>query len=145
MSPIRGSSRVSGAPSAGPTQAVPCRKPLEVALVEELDANVRIELPQLAELAVLSRHERLLHDGHLEVQILLRKVEVGCERLHNLPLLVPLEDEGSRLVEPRDAVVVQDLRVLELRLVLEAGGHLTPICLEIQHFRAHHPHRSTLI
>ena len=47
-----------------------------------------------------------------------------------------LEDERVRLVQPRHAVVVEHLRVLELRLVGEARRLGAPICLEMGCFRA---------
>src|SRR6187551_505345 len=111
------SSRTLSVVSRRLRQAVASGDPLEVALVEQLDLDLRVELPQLAELPVLPRDERLLHHGHLEIEVLLGEVEVGRERLDDLPLRVALEDERRRLVEPRDAVVVEDLRVLELGLV----------------------------
>ena len=96
-----------------------------------------IEALNLAELAVLARHERLLHDGDLDEEVLLGKVEVGRERAHDATVLVALEDERLRLVVPGDAVVVEDLRALHLDTVGEPRGLAPTICLENGIF---HPH-----
>src|SRR6266481_6394697 len=95
-------------------------QPFQIPFVEELHLDVRIPLAELPQLAVLARDERLLHDGQLDVEILVGEVEVGRERLEHAALRVLLEDEGPRLVLPRDAVIVEDLRALELRLAREA-------------------------
>src|SRR5207248_3707334 len=95
-------------------------QPLDVALVEELDLDAGVALAELAQLAVLARHEPLLHHCDLEEQILLRQVEVRRERLGHATVFVPLEYERVRLVRPWDAVEVEDLRTLALGIVLEA-------------------------
>ena len=92
----RGTPRRCGrAPGAvrTPAQAVVPGEPLEVALVEQLDLDLGIELAKLAQLAVLAGDERLLHHRHLEVEILLRKVEVGREGLDDPALRVAREHE----------------------------------------------------
>ena len=109
-------------------------EPLEVALVEELDLDVRVPLAQLAKLAVLPGDERLLHQGDLDVQILLGEVEVRRERFGDAAVLVLFEDERSRLVLPGHAVVVQHLGALELGLVREPRWLCAAICLEIRDF-----------
>src|SRR4051812_19206110 len=90
-------------------------EPFEIPLVEELDPDVGVALAQLPDLSVLPRDERLLHLRDLDIEILLGEVEVGRKRLGDAAGLVRLEDERRRLVRPRDAVVVEDLRALELR------------------------------
>src|SRR5439155_44247 len=72
-------------------------QPFQVPLVEELHLHVRIPRAQLAQLPVLARHERLLHDGQLDVEILVGKVEIGRERLEHAAVLVLLEHEGDRI------------------------------------------------
>src|SRR6476661_4625611 len=91
-------------------------KGLDVAPVEQLDPYVRAQLPQPAQLAVLLGHERLLHGGDLEVEILLGQVDV--------------EGEGMRLVFPGNAVVVEDLRTLELGLVGEGRRRVARVGVE---------------
>src|SRR5450759_37197 len=110
---------------------------LDVAPVEELDADSRVKRSQLAQLAVLARHERLLHDRDLQVEILLGKVEVGREGLADAALGVAFEYERGGLVLPGDSVVIEDARAFGLGLVREPGGFRTAICLEIDTFEAH--------
>src|SRR6266568_3417974 len=118
-------------------ELVSLRQALDVALVEELHAHVGIALAQLPQLAVLPRHERLLHHSDLHIQVLLGQVEVWLEGLDDAAVLVLLEDEGLRLVLPGHTVVVQDLGAFELCLVREAGRFLASICLEIRRFQYH--------
>ena len=90
--------------------------------------------PELPQLPVLPRDERLLHHGDLDVEILIREVEVGPERLDHRPVLGLLEDERPRLVLPGHAVVVEQLGALEFRVVRKTRISLPAICLEIRHF-----------
>src|SRR4029079_16968073 len=110
---------------------------LDVALVEELDIHIGIPFFQLAQLAVLARDERLLHHRDLEIEVLLGQVEVRSERLEDATALVDLELERPRLVQPGNAVVVEDLGALELGLVLEDGRLGAAICLENRGLRRH--------
>src|SRR5450830_745671 len=109
--------RHSKGASGGQIEAVALGQSLNVAPVEELDADSRIELSQLAQLAVLARHERLLHDRDLQVEILLGKVEVGREGLADAALGVAFEYERGGLVLPGDSVVIEDARAFGLGLV----------------------------
>jgi len=118
------------------------REALDVAPVEELDPNLRIEPLKLAKLPVLPCDEGLLHHGHLDEEILLRKVEVGRERAHNSTLVVAVEDERVRLVIPGDSVVIEDLRALELAAIGEPGRSRATICLENGTFYPHLCHGS---
>ena len=111
---------VTPSPLRGEAEAIALRKALDVAPVEELDVDVRVEPSQFPELAVLASDERLLHHGHLDEEILLREVEVRRERAGNASLLVPLEDERMRLVVPADAVIVEDLGALKLHPIRKA-------------------------
>ena len=61
-------------------QPVALGEVLDVATIEELDLDVGVQPPYLAQLAVLSGHERLLHHRDLDVEVLLGKVEVRRER-----------------------------------------------------------------
>src|SRR6476469_2085675 len=105
-------------------------KGLDVAPVEQLDPHVRAQLPQPAQLAVLLGHERLLHGGDLEVDILLGQVEVVSECLERVAVLVEVEGEGMRLVFPGNAVVGEDLRTLELGLVGEGRRRVARVGVE---------------
>jgi Icc protein len=116
-------------------ESVSLGQALDVALVEELDVDVRIDLAQPPQLAVFAGGERLLHHRQFEVEILLGEVEVGRERLDDAALVVALEDERARLVLPRHAVVVEDLRALPLVLARERRLVGAEICLETGHFK----------
>src|SRR5471032_273809 len=140
--PRRCARRVGAVCSGRLRQPVTGCEPCEVALVEELDLHIRVELSQLAELPVLAGDERLLHHGHLQVQVLVPEVEVGRERLGDAALIVAGEHEGRRLVFPRDSVPVQDLCVLELRRVGKAWRLRAAECLENRRFRLHIRQRS---
>src|SRR5450759_331279 len=129
--------RHSKGASGGQIEAVALGQSLNVAPVEELDADSRIELSQLAQLAVLARHERLLHDRDLQVEILLGEVEVGCERLADTAFIVPREHERGGLVLPRNSVIVENARAFDFCLVREPRGFRTAICLETGAFEAH--------
>ena len=74
----------------------------EVAGVEQLDVEVRVELAQAAELAVLLADELLAERRHLEVQVEVRQVEVRREALDDVAVEVPEDREGVRLVLPAD-------------------------------------------
>jgi hypothetical protein len=91
-----------------------------VALVEELDLDVGVELPQATGLAVLLRHQLLVQRGDLDVEVVAGEVEVGTEGLDRASLLVPLKRELRGLVLPVDAVEVEQLGELPLRVVGEA-------------------------
>src|SRR5207247_9769459 len=74
-----------------------------------------------AQLAVLSGHEGLLHHRYLDVEILLRQVEVGREGQRDAAVLGFLERERPRFVLPRNPVKVQQAGTFALRVVREAG------------------------
>jgi anti-anti-sigma factor len=98
---------------------------LEIVAEQHLhvDPGVRARLPHLPPLPV---PQVALHHGALDVEVEVRKIEVGRERLANGPVFVLLEHERVRLVEPRDPVLVEDARELLLDGVRETwlGGVL---------------------
>ena len=99
----------------------------EVARVEQLDPDVRVELAQPAELAVLLAHQLLLERGQLDVQLDVREVEVGREALDDVPVQVPADRERVGLVGPADVVEVEDARELGLARMRErADPVVTP-------------------
>ena len=114
--------------AAGPGQRVDQRDPAElqhqrpeVAGIEQLDPDVRVELTQPAQLAVLLAHEALLERRQLEVQVEVGQVEVGREALDDRAVEVPQDRERVRLVLPADLVEVEDPRQLRLARVGERG------------------------
>jgi len=113
------------------------REALDVAPIEELDPDVRIQPLNLAKLLVLAGDQRLLHHRHLDEEVLLGEVEVGRERTHHAPLLIAFQNEGVRLVIPAYPVVVEDLRALNLDPIRESRRLRSTICLENGTFDPH--------
>src|SRR6266550_8715835 len=105
---------------AGEVEAESLSQALDVAPVEELDPNVRVALAKFPQLAVLSCHERLLHHRHLNVEVLLREIEVGREGLRDTAVLALRQRERPRLVLPGNAVKVQQTGAFALCVVREA-------------------------
>src|SRR5512141_1039742 len=93
-----------------------------VALVEDLAVHARVQLAEAAHLPVLLRHELLVQRRDLDVEVVLREVEVGGEPLDHVAVLVPLEIERRGLVLPVDLVEVEQLRELALAGVGEPNG-----------------------
>ncbi len=119
---------------------VPLGQTFDVALVEELDADFRVQLPQSPELAVLPGHEGLLHHRDLDVEILLGKEEVRGECTRDASFGVLLEHERAWLVLPGDPVPVEDLGTLALGVVDESRRLGAAICLERSAFRGRIAH-----
>src|SRR5688572_29017122 len=112
-----------GLTSAGAVLEAVLRDEREVVpLIEHLASDLRIALPELPDLPVLPGHQLLVERGDLDVEIELRKEEVGGESTDDVPLTVPLDVEGSGLVVPGDPVEVEELCELALRGVGEADG-----------------------
>jgi len=91
-----------------------------VPLVEELDLDLRVQLPEASGLAVLLGHQLLVQGGDLDVEVIDGQVEVGAEALDRLVVLAPLQGKLSRLVLPGDPVEVEQFGELALRVVREA-------------------------
>ena len=91
----------------------------EVAGVEQLDPDVRVQLAQPAQLAVLLAHELLLERRELDVQVEVGQVEVGREALDDVAVEVPADRERVGLVGPADLVEVEDPGQLRLARVGE--------------------------
>src|SRR5438034_4566975 len=80
----------------------------EIAPVEQLDPDFRVQLPQAAELAVLLAHQALLQRRKLHVKIQDGQIEVRREALQDRTVEVPQDREHVRLVLPADLVEVED-------------------------------------
>src|SRR5665811_2134327 len=94
----------------------------EVARVEELDSEARVELAQPAQLAVLIPDQALLERGELHVEVQLGKVEVGAEALEDRAGAVEEDRERLWLVLPGDGIEVEDPAQLRLAGVSEGRG-----------------------
>jgi hypothetical protein len=90
-----------------------------VPLVEDLALDVRIELLQPANLAVLLRDQLLIEGRYLDVNVELGKVEVGRETVRDRARPVPIDVERRRLVEPVDLIEVEQPSELPLAVVRE--------------------------
>src|SRR5680860_1844631 len=95
-----------------------------VALVEHLDPGARVELAEPARLAILLGHELLVERRDLDVEVVRAEIEVGRETLHRVVVDVAFEGERPRLVLPVDAVEVEELGELALRVAV-SYTHLT--------------------
>src|SRR5262245_1139849 len=90
-----------------------------VALIEDLAVDAGVQLAKPAHLPVLLRDQSLVQRGDLDVQVVLREVEVRREPLHDVAVAIPLEVERRRLVLPVDLVEIQQLRELAFAGVRE--------------------------
>src|SRR5215212_8243180 len=93
-----------------------------IALVEDLAVDPRVELAQPPNLAVLLRDELLVQRRDLDVEVVRRQIEVGCEALRRAAVAVPFEIEGPGLVLPVDLIEVEQLPELALAGVGETEG-----------------------
>ena len=75
----------------------------EIPAVKDRRVDLWVEIPQPAQLAVLSCDELLAKDGQLDEQIMLGKKEVRTEGGSRVSGRIPLQNELNGLVEPRDA------------------------------------------
>src|SRR5579885_174248 len=95
---------------------------LKILLIKHLDVNMRINRAQKLYFTVFSRHQRLLHGGQFDVQIELRKIEIGGERLRHIAVLVPLQRKRARLVLPGNPVEIEQIREQLLARMAEGGA-----------------------
>src|SRR2546428_631938 len=123
---IAGSQRaqqiIGGQAGGGFGQAILEEQTAVIATVEDLHADIGVQLAEPAEFAVLLGHEALLECGEFDVQIDLRKIEVRVEALHDPTLVVPLQWKAPRIVLPPDTVKVQEPGELSFTFVREAGA-----------------------
>jgi len=87
---------------------------VKVPLIEDLASNIRIELPKAANLPILLGDQLLVHRGDLDVETILRQIEIRPELFCDDPGCVPLDRECTRFVLPYDIVEVQKPRELPL-------------------------------
>jgi len=85
------------------TPRVPLNDQLDVLAIEQADIDLRVKLPHQPKLAVLTRNERLPHGRHLDIDVVVREVEVRCEALNRLARFGGNEGKGHRLVQPPDS------------------------------------------
>jgi hypothetical protein len=90
-----------------------------VALIEHLALDVWIVLLELTDFSVLLRNELLAHRRDLDVDVILREIEVRSEIPGRLAAVVPFEGKRMRLVLPVDRVEVKEPRKFALAVVSE--------------------------
>jgi hypothetical protein len=83
---------------------------VKVALVDDEQWDLGIELAEVTHLAVLLRDQSLGEHSELDEEVLFGEIEVGTESLYRYPALVPCEGKLERLVEPLVAVESKELR-----------------------------------
>lgn len=87
--------------------------------VQQLDVHLGVQLSQATQLPVLLCHQALFQRGQLDVQVELRKIEVGREALDYPSFGVVLQRECPGLVFPLNLVKVQEVGELSFALVGE--------------------------
>ena len=88
---------------------------------EEDDVQIGMELADTSQLAMFPGDQALLHGGELDVEIVLGQIEVGGEHFGD-SISLPAQGEGGRLIEPGDAVEVEELSELGFRGVGEGDA-----------------------
>ena len=92
-----------------------------VTLIEHLAPYVGVQLSKSLDLPILLRNELLTHRCDLDVDVVIREIEVGLEKFCGFAELIPLDWEFSGFVMPLDAVEVQKSGELPLAVVCEIG------------------------
>ncbi|MEA2001283.1 MAG: hypothetical protein U9N84_05275, partial [Actinomycetota bacterium] len=93
-----------------------------VALVKDFALDLRVHFPEETYLLVLFGHKLLTHGRYLDVQVVLREVEIGSEELCRLAILEP-NCELARFIVPVDFVEIQESREQPVALVSKKKNH----------------------
>ena len=88
-----------------------------VALIEDLAADLWVELAEPSNLAILASNQFLIHRGYLDELILFRQVEVRPKELHGVAVVVPFDCELARFVIPGDVVEIEESGKLPFAVV----------------------------
>jgi hypothetical protein len=91
-------------------EIVPTHNRLEIALVDDEEWNLGIELSKVADLAVLLRDEALGEHGELDEKAMLGQIEVGSKSAHRDAAFIPGEWKFERFVNPLVTVEREELR-----------------------------------
>jgi hypothetical protein len=91
-------------------EIVPFQNRVKVALIDNEERDLGIELAEVTDLAILLRHQSLSEHGELDEEVLLGQIEVGAEPPHGYAALVPGERKLEWLVQPLVAVEGEKLR-----------------------------------
>jgi hypothetical protein len=93
---------------------------LEIPQIEHTDSHVWIGFAQEPELSVLPGDEPLPHCRQLEIQVVLREIEVRRDELYGSPIPAPPHRERCRLICPSQPIERQESGQLDLGRVSEA-------------------------
>jgi hypothetical protein len=106
-----------------------------IPLIEDLAADVGVELHQASHLAVLLGDELLVQRRDLDVDVEFGKIEVRREPLRGSAPTVPVDVERRGFVVPRDLVEVEQLPELSFTVVCEANEfvrkRVASVCLRL--------------
>lgn len=102
-------------------EAVLDKKVQVVTLVEHLAPHIGVQLSKPFDLSILLRDKLLTHRRDLDVEVVVREVEIGFEQFYRFVEVIPLDWELSRLVVPLDAVEVEKSREFPFAVVCEVG------------------------
>ena len=78
-----------------------------VALVKHFAVHIRVNGLEPFDLLVLLGDQLLVHGRDFDVQVIVRKIEVGREILDRLAIFIELNRKTLRFVVPRNAIEVE--------------------------------------
>ena len=88
-----------------------------VALIEDFALDIGMNRLEPADLLVLLGDQLLIHGRDLDVQLVVGQIEIGCEVLGGLPVVIELDREAIGFVVPRNSIEVKEERELALAVV----------------------------
>jgi hypothetical protein len=91
------------------TQVVLTEELVKISLVHDEERDLRIEIAESANLAVLLGRQALFENGQLNEEATLGQVEVGTKTTYGRAVFVPIEREFQGLVDPLETVESQQL------------------------------------
>jgi hypothetical protein len=92
------------------TQVVLTKELMKVTLVYDEERELRIEITEAANLAVLLGRQTLFENRQLNEQATFGQIEVGTKTTNGHPVIVPVEGKLQGFIDPREAVEGQELR-----------------------------------
>jgi len=91
----------------------------QVTSIEHANLDIGMEFPQSPDFPIFSRNKCLTQCRYLEVEIVVRKVEVWCKCREETAIWSFVKNEGSRLILPSNAIEVEEVGYPPLRIVGE--------------------------
>jgi len=93
-----------------------------VTLIKDLALDIGMSGTKLANLPIFLGDEFLTHGRDLDVDVVLREIEVWTEERRGFACVVPIDRKRGWFVLPVDDVEVQQSRELPFAVVSELGG-----------------------